>query len=1012
MKRILLLCLMVCSLGLILAQTDVLPWGEEKNIRQADDFIWSNAVAAQSNGVVYVWSKVDSDRTNIYAQMKDVQGNTPWGNQPLLVNQDQMIKDRPQIVATSDNCYIIAWYAYENDNSSPQLVLQKINAQGQLLWAPQGVVVNGQNELTFSLKMISDDNGGVFLTWGSIPDNSNIKQIRAQHLSSAGNALWNEFGTVVNESIFISSDYYGICKNSVNGIFIVYLNNSSDVTSSTIVSASLDNSGTVIYQEQVVSDFASIKAKLQVIADNQGGFYVCWVDARDLAGIYTQRINSSGIPVFAQDVFVQTLTNSNPYLFNNVNSQNEEIILVSELGGYNLTGFCKYNKINSTGSVVTSALNLFQSSVDGLAGFEMLNDIFYVVCATNDTDSRKLVLQKINSEGTLLLGAAGYTLQTFSYETDYCPNLVNVSDHLVYTWIQYDNAGKYMNTKSCDLSGNSLGPITQIVTCNNNIAQLISLVGYSDHAFVIWREYNAISNDVPMQKLYFRKINNIGNMTPLTSGTLIGEAIHLDVKVTKNAAEGFTIYGFFSNTDNGGLYAKIYDASGVNTSGNPGKKICQQSTNDLFFTLIVKENNYTSILFRESANYPGSLRAQRLTGNTVAYPVTGHYVMDNPNFSYRMLDYKNNILFLCAFDSTNIATYKAFKLTDNYDLDPAWPEEGYTIFTGQDNYYYEPYTKMFATEEGIIFTRSDYDTDTSTNQVLLQKIDTEGNLVFPEGGYALPLSNVLDTQWNNGLEVFTSDNRFNLTFQKYTINGTQVTPLWEFNKMIFPDNYNYIYSNRLKISSFPGYTTCFLDDGGNPEINNPIHTNLDFNLIDDQGNVLAGDNGLQLSNSLESLVNSIKDNLIVEPVDMNTVYLAWTENHENDHGFYINYDKYVREYYYSNIKIQKINIQPLGTDNPINAPTTFKLNNNYPNPFNPETTISFNLPAQAKVELSVYNIKGQKVTNLVNETMPAGKHDVTWKGRGSSEKPVSSGVYFYKLTANGKSQIKKMLLMK
>ncbi len=92
--------------------------------------------------------------------------------------------------------------------------------------------------------------------------------------------------------------------------------------------------------------------------------------------------------------------------------------------------------------------------------------------------------------------------------------------------------------------------------------------------------------------------------------------------------------------------------------------------------------------------------------------------------------------------------------------------------------------------------------------------------------------------------------------------------------------------------------------------------------------------------------------------------------------------------------------------------TKMTLNQNYPNPFNPETTLSFSIPADGKVELSIYNIKGQKVKTLINETMPMGGHKVVWNGKNSSNKNVSSGVYFSRLTSGGKTQVKKMLLMK
>jgi hypothetical protein len=91
---------------------------------------------------------------------------------------------------------------------------------------------------------------------------------------------------------------------------------------------------------------------------------------------------------------------------------------------------------------------------------------------------------------------------------------------------------------------------------------------------------------------------------------------------------------------------------------------------------------------------------------------------------------------------------------------------------------------------------------------------------------------------------------------------------------------------------------------------------------------------------------------------------------------------------------------------------TFSLQN-YPNPFNPETNINYSIPEEGKVELSVYNIKGQKVKTLINETQLSGEHTVIWNGTNKHNKRVASGVYFYKLEINdSKLLINKMLLLK
>jgi flagellar hook assembly protein FlgD len=85
---------------------------------------------------------------------------------------------------------------------------------------------------------------------------------------------------------------------------------------------------------------------------------------------------------------------------------------------------------------------------------------------------------------------------------------------------------------------------------------------------------------------------------------------------------------------------------------------------------------------------------------------------------------------------------------------------------------------------------------------------------------------------------------------------------------------------------------------------------------------------------------------------------------------------------------------------------------NYPNPFNPETKIVFNLPEEGNVKLEIYNIKGQKVKTLLDCYMSPGRSEMIWNGKDDNGKPVGSGVYFYKLQTPEKCFTKKCMLLK
>jgi hypothetical protein len=102
-----------------------------------------------------------------------------------------------------------------------------------------------------------------------------------------------------------------------------------------------------------------------------------------------------------------------------------------------------------------------------------------------------------------------------------------------------------------------------------------------------------------------------------------------------------------------------------------------------------------------------------------------------------------------------------------------------------------------------------------------------------------------------------------------------------------------------------------------------------------------------------------------------------------------------------------------------NQPTDTKpvavnvLQQNYPNPFNPQTTIAFSLKERGRVRIAVFNVAGQLVKTLLDESRAAGSYtDVRWDGTSGVNQPVASGVYWYRLVAGSFSQSRKMVLLK
>jgi hypothetical protein len=115
----------------------------------------------------------------------------------------------------------------------------------------------------------------------------------------------------------------------------------------------------------------------------------------------------------------------------------------------------------------------------------------------------------------------------------------------------------------------------------------------------------------------------------------------------------------------------------------------------------------------------------------------------------------------------------------------------------------------------------------------------------------------------------------------------------------------------------------------------------------------------------------------------------------------------VRTYNNNQICVYHLLEYPDGISDPTPLPSSFSLHTNYPNPFNAQTNISYDLPKEADVRLEIFDLLGRRVTTLAEGMQEAGNHQAIWDGSG-----VSSGLYFYRLKAGDYSDIKKMTLLK
>jgi subtilisin-like proprotein convertase family protein len=105
-------------------------------------------------------------------------------------------------------------------------------------------------------------------------------------------------------------------------------------------------------------------------------------------------------------------------------------------------------------------------------------------------------------------------------------------------------------------------------------------------------------------------------------------------------------------------------------------------------------------------------------------------------------------------------------------------------------------------------------------------------------------------------------------------------------------------------------------------------------------------------------------------------------------------------------------VSPVPDDASDGVPAVTRLVGNIPNPFNPQTTVVFELQRAGAVVLDIYDVRGQRVKQLLRESLGAGRHEIRWDGRDEGGRSVASGVYFCRMTAGDVGQMHKMTLVR
>ncbi len=256
------------------------------------------------------------------------------------------------------------------------------------------------------------------------------------------------------------------------------------------------------------------------------------------------------------------------------------------------------------------------------------------------------------------------------------------------------------------------------------------------------------------------------------------------------------------------------------------------------------------------------------------------------------------------------------------------------------------------------------------------------NFISDITSFAVKDSVAVVTNRKNECEIYRINNNYEKEYHKsISLSGTA-------SKSIFHNDLLYLFQDQeMYIIDFSTFNNIFID----------TVLNIPFDVID----AVIVENQMFTVGAL-GITHFDLNGTIPEVIE--TGGLPGNAIHVDSNVIAIHDNETIMLYYHD---------LPLSEDDPETAPENFSyLLQNYPNPFNLETIIQYRLPQASDVQISIYNILGQKITTLIDANQEAGSHSVSWDGTNASGNVIASGIYFYKLKTEQSAVSKKMVLIK
>ena len=952
---------------------------DEIPIRKADDLWLEPFIIETGDGSQMVfWSDLSSGNKDVYCQKIGLDGQTCFPEAIAVISAvgDQELVD---VEAASDGNFFLLWVEKEiqvfND-----VKIQKVSASGNSLWA-EDVVISYEMEYSLSAQLLADTQGGAYVVY--LQPSSNA--IMGQHLDYLGNRTWLEGDISLLVDPYLL-DLDGVVPVDTGGFIINVRVGVSSTWQNRLYRFS--ETGSMVGSGNFVpySNFPDHQYQILPPVDGQ---YVLYQPTKSWVRIlYVNKIDAEGnlAHQLCTMFFLEGGGHHSDFL-SITNTADAGVLIAWESTYEDDSKELKVQKLADDLEPDWANVTIVYNSQLSSSKFRQyaLSDGKIMLSWVTGSEDPCLRAQLLDSTGNALWGTEAKLIS--EQATTFVAS--KAGGNYIFLWDYLDTGYKRINYQSLDASGNEMFPENGI-----NLEQRLNLYCYGPDNYVLGDKFISLWTDFREgSSLYYQIYNQ--NMDPLLEPQgrrVFPEAVVysqiLDATVTQDEKFAFVYrtQAYNDDTNYEETYLQTIDSSGQ--TGFPG--LGMDLVNGINYQMSSVDNALYLAWKTVGSNI---IRAQKIVNNQAMWNIGGKLIYSaESGHSTSLCEMAGSYIVFSDFDlNLYTQTSKVLRIDANGDPAVGWNHSGTCVFSpqpGVNNYCMDA---GLVSDALVVFGALN---DTSSQVTRVQKISSTGVRLWGDQGVSFSENDKMvyieSVVYDEPLSFLYYDSN-NIVLHRLNSDGEELGS--PYGIVLIPQP-NHCYDATLHKYEDGSMISVYSDDDGVLIQNRDLY----YRMIDIEGCPVGEAPSFLCAQRYQQEYPSVA-------IYENKAFVGWNDSRA---GIYDS------EETYSGIWAKVI----LSASNDVDDPHTIPpaghvINCNYPNPFNPSTTISFSLTHAAVVDLNVYNLKGQIVSRILSgERLEQGNHNALWDGKDDKGNPVSSGIYFCLLSSDGKASVRKMLMAK